>query len=82
MSYVISVLAGNPAPTDTTRMDTVTDATLEMFRALADAMTAGTPQTWQWIGPHISQRMFGMSRERAETYAAKFGGVASPMRED
>ena len=54
-------------------------ATLEMFRALATAMQPAA-QDWQWIGVHMSQRMFGITRERAEQYAAKHGGVAEPMK--
>ena len=55
----------------------MTDATLTHFRNLADAMI--TRADWQWIGPHMSQRMFGITRERAEAYAARHGGVAQPM---
>lgn len=52
------------------------DATLEVFRKLADDM--GCNGTWQWIGPHMSQRMFGIAKERAESYAARYGGEAKP----
>jgi hypothetical protein len=55
------------------------DATLNAFRAIAAAMAGPEPQTWQWIGPWPSQRMFGITQARAETYAAKHGGTASPM---
>lgn len=58
----------------------MTTATLEGFRMIADAMNGGVPQNWQWIGPHMSQRMFGISRERAEKYAAKHGGKAEEMK--
>ena len=51
------------------------DATLTGFRNLADAML-GTDRNWEWIGLNMSQRMFGITRERAETYAAQYGGVA------
>ena len=52
------------------------NATLEGFRKLADQM--GCNGTWQWIGPHMSQRMFGITKERAENYAARYGGEAKP----
>ena len=48
------------------------DATLNAFRKIADAMIGKAD--WQWIGPHMSQRMFGISRERAENYAQRHGG--------
>lgn len=54
----------------------MTDATLAGFRKIADAM--GCNGKWQWIGPHMSQRMFGITKERAEDYAKRFGGVAKP----
>lgn len=57
------------------------DATLQMFRDLADAMQT-EPQTWQWIGPHLSQRMFGITEKRAKAFAANHGGVASLMVPD
>lgn len=37
------------------------------------------PADWQWIGPHMSQRMFGITRRRAQEYATRFGGTASPL---
>lgn len=55
----------------------MTDATLTAFRAIAAAMIG--PADWQWIGPHMSQRMFGITRERAEGYAKAHGGKAEPM---
>lgn len=54
------------------------NSTLDHFRALADIM-AGPDTDWQWIGVHISQRLFGISEIRAKDYAARFGGVASKM---
>jgi hypothetical protein len=53
----------------------VTDATLFAFRAIADAMQTA-PTDWQWIGPHLSQRMFGITEQRARAYAARHGGEA------
>ncbi len=53
-------------------------ATLTQFRAIADQMLG--QQNWQWVGPHMSQRMFGISRERAEAYAARHGGKAEEMK--
>jgi hypothetical protein len=55
------------------------DATLQAFRQIADAMIGQAD--WQWLGPHASQRMFGITRERAEAYAARHGGEAKPMQE-
>jgi hypothetical protein len=34
------------------------NSTLEYFRSLSAAMQT-EPTTWQWIGAHMSQRMFG-----------------------
>lgn len=56
---------------------TMTETTLQAFRDIADKMMPD--QGWQWIGPHMSQRMFGISEKRAKDYAAKFGGEAKPM---
>lgn len=53
-------------------------AQLEGFRAIAAAMETAS-QDWQWIGVHMSQRMFGISQERAEAYAARHGGKAERM---
>jgi hypothetical protein len=54
------------------------DATLKYFRQLAAAMQT-EPTDWQWIGPHMSQRMFGITEQRAKEYAARFGGKAEKM---
>lgn len=56
----------------------MTNATLSMFREIAAVMI--DKADWQWIGPHMSQRMFGITRERAEAYAARHGGKAEPMK--
>jgi hypothetical protein len=53
-------------------------ATLEQFRAIAGAMQS-EPTNWQWVGPHMSQRMFGITEKRAREYAARHGGDARPM---
>ncbi len=53
-------------------------AALEAFRQIAATMYP-EPHTWQWIGPHASQRMFGITEERAKAYAARHGGTASQM---
>lgn len=55
----------------------MTDATLSLFRTIAAELIG--PAEWQWIGPHRSQRMFGITRERAEGYATVHGGTAEPM---
>lgn len=54
------------------------EATLTAFRAIAGLMQT-EPATWQWIGPHMSQRMFGITEQRAKDYAARHGGTAKPM---
>lgn len=56
----------------------MSDATLHAFRQIAAAMESA-PTDWQWIGPHMSQRMFGISEKRAKDYAEKHGGTASKM---
>jgi hypothetical protein len=56
----------------------MTNADLNAFRALAAAMQTA-PTDWQWIGQHMSQRMFGITQVRAEAYAARHGGTASKM---
>lgn len=59
------------------------DATLQGFRNMADEMRKARGESeprWQWIGQHMSQRMFGISRERAEAYAARYGGEAREMK--
>lgn len=54
------------------------DAVLFHFRDLAAAMTT-EPTDWQWIGPHMSQRMFGITEARAKDYAERHGGSATQM---
>lgn len=56
----------------------MTNAQLDGFRAIA-ALMQTAPQDWQWIGPHASQRMFGITEQRARDYAQRHGGTASPM---
>ena len=55
------------------------EAVLSGFRQLAAAMAGPEPQNWQWVGKHMSQRMFGISESRAKEYAARHGGVAKVM---
>lgn len=54
------------------------ETTLIAFRKLAEAMNS-EPTDWQWIGPHMSQRMFGITESRAKGYAVRHGGTASKM---
>jgi hypothetical protein len=54
------------------------EATLIQFRAIAEAMQTATTD-WQWIGPHMSQRMFGITEQRARDYATRHGGEARKM---
>ena len=53
-------------------------AQLELFRAIAQAMNTESTD-WQWIGPHMSQRMFGITETRAKAYAERHGGIAKRM---
>jgi hypothetical protein len=53
--------------------------TLMKFRAIAEAMNS-EPTNWQWIGQHMSQRMFGITEARAKDYAARHGGAASETK--
>lgn len=57
----------------------MTDATLQGFRQIADALAGPEPRDWQWIGPHLSQRMFGITEARAKGYAQRHGGEARSM---
>lgn len=51
---------------------------LNHFRQLAESMQT-QPTDWEWVGEHISQRMFGITQERAEHYAKLYGGRAKKM---
>ena len=55
----------------------MTTATLQAFRDIATQMIGKAD--WEWIGPHMSQRMFGITQERAEGYAKAHGGTARQM---
>jgi len=57
----------------------MTDAALTEFRRLADALMGDEPRDWQWVGPHLSQRMFGITEQRARAYAERHGGEARKM---
>jgi hypothetical protein len=57
----------------------MTDAQLTAFRTIAETLAGPEPQDWQWIGPHMSQRMFGISERRARAYAERHGGEARRM---
>jgi len=59
----------------------MTTTTLLAFRAIADAMQT-EPADWQWIGPHMSQRMVGISECRARAYAEHHGGIAKQMTQE
>lgn len=56
----------------------MTNATLDHFRAIADAMQT-EPRDWQWLGRWESQRMFGITEARARAYAETHGGTAMQM---
>jgi len=53
-------------------------ANLEAFRAISAAMQS-EPTDWQWIGQHMSQRMFGITETRARAYADRHGGTAKKI---
>jgi hypothetical protein len=55
----------------------MTAAALNAFRDLAEQMIGRAD--WEWVGPHMSQRMFGITQERAEGYAKAHGGTARKM---
>jgi len=57
----------------------MTNAALTQFRAIAEAMNT-EPTNWQWIGQHMSQRMFGITEARAKAYAERHGGTAERMQ--
>ena len=57
----------------------MTDASLIAFRQIADTLAGPAPRDWEWIGQHLSQRMFGITEQRARDYAARHGGVARQM---
>lgn len=57
------------------------EATLHYFRQLAEAYIPG-PKTWAWVGPRMSQRMFGITEQRAKEYAERFGGDAYQQKEE
>lgn len=53
--------------------------TLNEFRRLADALAGPEPRDWEWVGPHMSQRMFGITERRARDYVTWHGGSARRM---
>lgn len=57
------------------------EAIIAEFRAIAAAMAGPEPQDWEWIGVHMSQRMFGISERRAKGYAERHGGNARRMKD-
>lgn len=61
----------------TTKGDAMNEATLNGFRQIAETMLG--KQDWQWIGPYMSQRMFGITEQRAKEYATRHGGEAKQM---
>jgi hypothetical protein len=56
----------------------MTSTQLDAFRRIHESMQT-EPTNWEWIGPHMSQRMFGITRTRAEQYAKSHGGTARQM---
>jgi hypothetical protein len=61
----------------------MTGTTLYAFRELAEAMRDARdpgPTTWEWVGEHMSQRMFNLTKARATWFATFYGGEARPMK--
>ena len=56
----------------------MTNATIDAFRQIAASMQT-EPTDWQWIGPHMSQRHFGITETRAKAFAERYGGTAQKM---
>lgn len=56
----------------------MTTETIEAFREIAAQMNP-EPHDWQWIGQWESQRMFRITKARAEEYARRYGGEARRM---
>jgi hypothetical protein len=56
----------------------MTNAALSQFRAIHAAMQT-EPTNWQWIGRHMSQRMFGITKTRAQDLAKHHGGTAQEI---
>jgi hypothetical protein len=54
------------------------DNALDYFRLIADAMQTESTD-WQWVGPYMSMRHFGITKTRAEVFAARHGGIAQKM---
>jgi hypothetical protein len=76
--YGIFQIVGRAMVPNQNREVPMNDAALTQFRALAEAMQT-EPTTWEWTGPHMSQRMFGITETRAKTYAERHGGEARRM---
>ena len=38
------------------------------------------PTNWEWVAPHLSQRISGISEIRAKDLVARNGGMAGEMR--
>ena len=60
----------------------MTGTTLYELRELAEAMRDARdpgPTTWEWIGEHMSQRMFNLTEARATWFATFYGGMAQRM---
>jgi hypothetical protein len=54
------------------------EATLHAFRQIHEVMFPEA-HNWQWIGPHMSQRHFGITEEKAKRFAERHGGEAKKM---
>lgn len=54
---------------------------LEALRMIAAHMAGSAVQDWQWIGEYMSQRMFGITEERAKKYAKRHDGIAKQMEQ-
>ena len=69
----------NGAAVDLTGRLTMRHSTLSHFRNLAEILAGDEPRDWEWIGEHLSQRMFRITEARAKAYAEDHGGIARKM---
>lgn len=51
------------------------NTTLQAFRDIAATMQTSLTD-WEWVGLDMSQRIFGITKQRATDYASWYGGTA------
>jgi hypothetical protein len=59
------------------------EANLKCFRNISQLMINPTkqPEDWEWQGKWMSQRMVGITEQRAKEMASRYGGEAKKMQE-